>query len=105
MEYLDNKFKIFNKKFKDKLPEINKEVDEIINFLKTEKNNYILGRESSSLEDKKYIDKVDNKIELYLDYLMNPYISNEFNRIIKYWEPLNPESADDYKEMFNQLYE
>jgi len=73
-----------------------------IKFLKD--SSYIEKINSDSIEDKKYIKRINNKIELHLNYLLNPFIKNSFNNLVNYWKKPNPDSANYCKKEFKELY-
>ncbi len=64
------------------IPEVEKEIDEII---------------KNKVSDK-------NKIELTLDYLMHPLLENQFNKLLEYYKTVDALKAKEYKKIWNEFY-
>lgn len=86
------------------LPGVEKEVDQIIEFLQEHKVEYLIKKESKNPKDVQYIKEFDNKVEYELDFLNNPFVEKYFFKALYYWGELNKESAKYYKESFKDLY-
>lgn len=92
----------FDKTIELLLPELNRETDELVEYIKREKGNYFLKKEINDVE---YLKTFDNYIEFQLDYLTTPYTKTQFNKVLYYWNELNPESAENYKKLYEELYD
>ena len=92
----------FNKTIESLLPKIEKETNEFIEFIEKNKIDYFIKK---AINNKKYLSDFDNIIEYRLDYLMTPYTKKFFDKILYYWEELNPKSAKDYKKFYNEFWE
>ena len=70
------------KDIKSLIPEVDKEVGEIIKS--------------------KTLDK--NKIELTLDFLMHPIMKKQFDKLVDYYQSIDKEAAEDYRKIYKEMY-
>ncbi len=70
------------KKVNSLIPEVEKEINEII---------------KNKVSDK-------NKIELTLDYLIHPLLENQFNKLLEYYKTIDDLKAKEYKKIWNEFY-
>lgn len=77
------------------IPELEKETNQLIEFIKNNKKNYT---------NKKTIEQINRYVEYELDFLMNPFTEKQFYKTLSHWEKLNPESANDYKKLYKNIY-
>ena len=92
-----------NEKIKPLLPEVELEVNEEIKFIHKQKEEYYLRKKSRKNEDVIFVKEFENKIELKLDYLMNPFTEKYFLLLLESYKEINPESANYYMKMYKEM--
>ncbi|MDP3966279.1 MAG: hypothetical protein Q8Q04_01985 [archaeon] len=59
-------------------------------------------KEIKSFIKSKPLDK--SEIERMLDYLMNPFLEKQFNKLINYYKIIDKAAAEDYKKSYKEMY-
>jgi thiamine kinase-like enzyme len=90
------------KEIKKLIPKLENETNQFVEFIKNNKTNYFIKKE---INDKKYLKDFEKIIEYRLDQLMFPGAKKFFDKILYYWEELNPESSKFYKNLYQEMWE
>jgi hypothetical protein len=92
-----------NENVKSLLPDVESAINEEIKFIHEQKEEYYLRKKSGKNEDMIFVKEFENKIELNLDYLMNPFTEKYFLLLLENYKEISPESANYYMKMYKEM--